>query len=99
MAEHDEEFARPEGAIETLRRAMEQAGVSQNAVAKAIGVSSGAVSYWMTERFRPNADAWLAALRACGYEVVVQPIAEGDEVEHMDTACAGSSAAERQGES
>lgn len=99
MAEPAEEFARPEGAVATLRWAMEQAGVGQNAVAKAIGVSSGTVSFWMTGRFRPTADSWLAALQACGYEVVVQPIADGEEVEHMGASCAGSSEVDTQSES
>jgi DNA-binding transcriptional regulator YdaS (Cro superfamily) len=84
MAEPAEEFARPEGAVATLRWAMEEAGVGQNAVARAIGVSSGTVSFWMTGRFRPTADSWLAALRACGYEVVVQPMTDDIIVEHHE---------------
>lgn len=96
MSEDVTEF---EGAVAVLANCKAESGVSQAQIAEACGVSKAGVNHWLQGRAVPNADTWICAIRACGFEVVVQPIEDGDGVEHMPASCAGASGSDRPAES
>lgn len=94
-----EDFTEMEGACSVLAQARHESGATQTQIAEACGVSVTAVSQWLHGRTTPTADNWICALRGCGFEVVVQPITDDEEVEHMPASCAGASGSDRPAES
>ena len=60
---------------ELIREARREAGLSQAALAAALGTKQSVVSRWECGHEAPRADTLAAILRACGYEadVVIRP--------------------------
>lgn len=54
--------------IKTLRS---RAGMTQGDLAKAIGVTSAAVSAWETGRASPQMDRFIAICKVAGYEIKI----------------------------
>jgi transcriptional regulator with XRE-family HTH domain len=60
---------------ELIRESRQEAGLSQAALAAALGTKQSVVSRWERGHETPRADTLAAILRACGYEadVVIRP--------------------------
>jgi transcriptional regulator with XRE-family HTH domain len=60
---------------ELIREARQEAGLSQAALAAALGTKQSVISRWERGHETPRADTLAAILRACGYEadVVIRP--------------------------
>lgn len=59
-----------------LRWAMEQADVRQIEIAKACNVTVGTVANWVHNRTPPGSEQLFAALQACGFSIVLEPMDE-----------------------
>lgn len=68
------EVAELDGPNALLRWAMMQADVRHIDIAKACNVTVGTVANWVHDRTPPGSEQLFAALQACGFCIVLEPM-------------------------